>query len=146
MQGIIPALQEAIATGLVTLATQRNHKKKLLGMGVLALSGLVFIIALVFLALAAYRFLSVVYTPAVSFLVIGLGLFLLGLMFFIIGRVLLREREIRNDRQAREEIVRMLDIVTNDVEKGLVGPIRDNPKTSLAAALLAGFVTGEKIL
>ncbi len=145
MEGMLPVLKEAIVSGVVATATRRGPRKKLAGMAVMVFAGLVLFLAIVFIALANYEWLSAQYSSPVAYLVIGLTLLLLSAITFFLARASLHSHERNIDEHSREEISRLVDLLAEELSGELAEPVRNNPKTSLAAAAVAGFLAGDRL-
>lgn len=115
------------------------------GFGLLAFSGLLLCLGLGFLLGAAYLWFDKNYTPEVAAAMTGILSMLLALLgaagayFF----AYFRRRRIQT---LKSEIAETVQTALEYADEELGEPVRENPKTAVMIASLAGFVAGERFL
>lgn len=141
----MPVLKDALVAALISHAARPKRRADMAGLGLLVLSGLVAFLALIYAALGLFTWLDTLYTAQAAFAIVAAGLAALALGAGWCGLRILRRRERDVGGDARRELRALVDMLADDVLPGVIEPVAANPKTALAAAVLAGFLTGEKI-
>lgn len=145
MDRVIPVLKDAVVAALIAQAARPKRRADMAGAGLIILAGLISFLALIFGSLALYTALDVRYSAQAALAIVAGALLFVALVVGWSGMRFFsrQEREVRV--RSREEIRSLVDTLADDVLPGIAQPVKENPKTALAAAALAGFLTGEKI-
>ena len=145
MQGLMPIVKQAVVSGLIAQTTHRSRRADLAAVGFIILSGFVLVLAALFGALAAYNWLEQSYSEPAAFAFVGGALLFISATIFFIGVRILKRGDRVSSQRSQEEIHKMVEMLAEDIPEEIVGPIKDNPKTAMLAATVAGFLVGEKI-
>lgn len=145
MQRLVPFIKDMALSGLVAQATRRSYRDDLAGLGLVAMAGFIFLIALIFCSLAAYSWLEVKYGAGTAFAIIGVVLFLLGGISFFAGMRIVKRDDRTPASHLQGEIKKFVTMVGDDLPEEILQPVKDHPTTALAAALLAGLILGRRI-
>jgi len=140
MERLLPLIKGAAVNGLVAKASGREQRKMAAGAGMFVLAAGIFFLALIFAAVAAFGFLTLVYSQPVALSLVAAGLLVITGLLLLGGARMIKRGHQHVDIQARQEATRLVDMFSDDFLKELEEPIRDHPKTALAGALLAGFL------
>lgn len=105
----------------------------------LATSALFAVTGVFFLALSLNRYFENIYAPDKAALVSAVVVFT-GALLAMMLRALLRLRKESNIESSRKEIRDNIHVLIRDVCTELEDPVRENPKTAVAVAALAGFL------
>ena len=149
MERFTPILKEVAVSGLLAVLTVRHRRNNLGGMGLSLIAGSLFVIAAVFLAIAGFYFLQTFYSAPVAFALMGLLLIVAGAFMLFMGRRAAIRREMLIAAQSQAEVARLVDLVADDLghelADNIADPVRENPKSAMAAAIIAGFLTGGRV-
>ncbi len=145
MERLLPIVKEAVVSGLIAQATHRDRRSDMAGIGLIIFAGVVFLLAVIFCAMAGYHWLAQQYSTPVSFSIIAGTLLVTSALFFVLGQKAMGHSQRNSTRRSREEISKLFDIVTDELSQDIAEPVKENPKTSLAAAAIAGFLAGDRI-
>lgn len=146
MEQLLPVIKNAMVNGLVDQAVHRDNRKSLAGLALAVLAGLVFFLAVVFAALGGYHFLIVLYSPPIAYMIIGAVLLVLcGAILFWAQHILKKESR-KVSAHSREELTQLVTVIIDGFSHDLAEPVRHNPKTAMAAAAIAGYLAGGKML
>lgn len=92
-----------------------------------------------FLALSLNRYLERIYTPDKAALA-SAGVVFAGSFLAVLLRTILKSRKESKLEESRKEIRDNIHVLVRDVYSELEDPIRENPKTAVAVAAIAGFL------
>lgn len=126
---------------------EKQRSVKLSGLWLLAVSGVLSCAGLVYLLIAFNTWLAVQYGPVMGPLITGLCAFLLaGIAAMAFVQV---EKKPAAPQPASEDSViqtaEALFAALEHATQGLEEPIANNPRTSVALASLAGYMTANKV-
>lgn len=119
-----------------------NHKT---GLSLLASAGLMLAVALGFFIYAGYLWLNATYDPQTATMLAGLMALALAVLCALGAYGVTRYKRWRVER-FKNEIADTMHMALEMADEELAEPVRDNPKTALLIASLAGFIAGEKML
>ncbi len=143
MSPLLPLAEKALMSGLLTRkATLMGISK--LGLGLAALSGFFMLIALIYGSLAAYGLLLEYYAVPIAALIVAGSIFSLGLISGLSGFVLLKRKR-KAALWQEGEIMALMDQFADFLGDDLVEPIKENPKTAVFLASVAGFLAGDHL-
>jgi high-affinity Fe2+/Pb2+ permease len=111
----------------------------------LMISGVLAVVAIGFLMAAGYDWLLTQYDLQTARLYMGGFVFLLAALFAVVAMAIYsyRQRKIRAYYEVvKDNFQHAMTIVGEELEE----PIRENPKTAMLIAGLAGYIAAEKIL
>lgn len=143
MQALMPLIEQVIIDRLLSQKAPLMRKNKF-GIGLTVLGGAMFLLGLVFAALAGYGWLLMHYPqPTAALITAG---FILGLSILtsLVGVALLQRRAPPR-RQDEEEIMEAVSEIMTIVSEELAEPIQENPKTAVILSGVAGFAAGERM-
>ena len=97
-----------------------------------------------FLALALYEYLEGLYAPYIAALISSALIFVIALAALALKAVLHREKT-SSPQSAQDEFSQNIHVLIKDICEELEVPVRENPKTSVAIAALAGLLAARRI-
>lgn len=116
------------------------------GLSLYALAGTLFVTSLGFFIVAAYLWIENNYFPPEKAAAMAGGL-ILALSCLCAGAAyLILQYKRSRARKLKAELTQTLHTLADIAEEELSQPIKDNPKTSVLIASLAGFIAGDKFL
>lgn len=119
--------------------------KNKVGFGLFALSGLSFALGLGFVGYGTHLYIAANYPPDVAAFMTGGLSMIFAVVIACAGYFFLRYRKYKISKikaDISETITNAIDIFGDDS----VEAIKNNPKTSVLVASVAGFIAGEKLL
>lgn len=145
MNALLPLIEQAIVNGVLDKKAPFMRKNKF-GVGFAALSALLFIMALIFAVISLHGWLLTYYLPPVAALIVAGVVLGFSLITGAIGYMFLKSRaKPGSPHEAGDDVTKLLGDVTALVEEELSESVRENPKTAVLLASLAGFVAGEHL-
>jgi len=98
-----------------------------------------------FLFYAEYAFVTTSYTPEIAALAVTLTAWAAGLLSAIVGISIVNNNRNRRSHHAgpAPDIAKTVTALIDSIAEELEDPIRDNPKTAVMIASLAGFLAGD---
>jgi hypothetical protein len=137
MSGIISLIEPLIAAMFV----KRTGKTE---WALLILAVLCGGMGLFFLALGLYRYLENFYAAHIAALISSLLVFAVAALAMGLRKVLLSKR-ISSHKSVHDELTENIHVLVTGLFDELEVPIRENPKTSVALAALAGLLAARRI-
>lgn len=119
--------------------------KNKVGFGLFALSGFSFIFGLGFVGYGGHLYMAANYPPDIAALMTGGFAIVFAAAVACIGYLFLSYRKYKVSKikaDIAQTIAGAMDMFSDELGE----PIKDNPKTSVLIASLAGFIAGEKLL
>lgn len=120
----------------------RNSKAIL---ALFCLAGLFFVFGLGMIIYAAHIWAATVYAPEVAAALTGAWILGLAILCALIALAVVKHKE-RKTREMQAEMVQSMHVALELVHDEIEEPVRENPKTSLAVAALAGYAAAHKML
>lgn len=120
--------------------------KSKLGIGLYAFFAFMFFSGIVFLLYAWYLWLNTTYPAEVAALTTGLSSIGFALVSLMVGNMILSNRRRKAEIARQKTQAEMTEAIQNFVllaAQDFETPVRENPKTAVAAASIIGFVAGE---
>ena len=143
MRFLMPFIEQFVIDAIMGMKPVASPKNKL-GLGLMALSGFLFLLALSFLSVFGYIQLQTIYPAAQAALLMAAGVFILFLCTALSGYLIFKKKS-KHTNVRRQHLTDMIyqfgELIGDEIDT----PIRDNPKTAVLLASLAGFVAGEKL-
>lgn len=136
---VVQILMDTIDRWSVKSNTQRGA-----GLWLLALSGLLGVVSVVYAAIALHTYLLENYMPMTAALLtclVCLGLAVISLT----ARDLLRRRSIKKQTEATPDIKNALLSALSSITQELEEPVAENPRTSIVLAGITGYMTGNRL-
>jgi hypothetical protein len=115
------------------------------GAGLMILSGLMLAAGLGFIIYASYLWLNAHYLPDMAAALTGALALFMAVLSALMAHAYSEYKRLRL-RKIKAEATQTLQNAFDMLNAELEHPIRENPKTSVLIASLAGFMVGEKIL
>ncbi len=140
MKMLLPLIQQAALSGLACRSASLMSMNKF-GLGLVALSGFVFLMALIFLVLSGYGWLLTHYEQPVAALIVSAYSLSISLVFCLGGVLIVKRKSIRQ----RQQITKLMSEISDAVNEQFSEPIKDNPKTAVVMASVAGLIAGERL-
>lgn len=146
MEGVFPIIRDIVVNGVLARATERDYRPVMVGSGIMALAGIIFVLALIFASLALFGFLQTVYSDPVAYSILAAVLLVLCGITMIAGRRAMTARATAISAQSQQEVKELIDqLLSEDLWDDIRRPVQDHPKTALATAAVAGFVAGDRM-
>lgn len=143
MHLLIPFIEQFVIDAIMGSKPVASPKNKF-GLGLAALSGFLFMLTLFFISLFAYNELQAYYTQPQAALLMAAAIFILGVCTSL-SAYLLFKKKTKHNTVRRKHLSDIIYQVGEMIGEEIDGPIRDNPKTAMILASLAGFVAGDKL-
>jgi hypothetical protein len=145
MNSLKPLIKKAVAEGIIAQANRHSYKRDAAGAGVIFMAGLIALAALGFLIASVYTVLLLIYPVQIAAALTGAGLLILSGLIFWSGARLMQQKRREDETVTRERIESLVDVMADNVTEEMSEPVRDNPKTAMAAAAIAGFLAGDRL-
>jgi hypothetical protein len=148
MEQFLPLIKDTLVSAVLAEATRRAQKRSIAGLVLYVLAGFVLALALGFLSIACYDWLLTKYSTQAS---AGIcAAILAGVAVVVLaGAHYLRTRNRGADEMLAGESMQQLMAAVSDAAEQLphelAVPVKENPKTSLALAAVAGLLVGNRI-
>lgn len=123
------------------------------GVSRISISGVIFLwFAAVLIVLGAgfflyaeYIFTAMTFTPQMAAVIVALTAWAIGLVSAAIGVSIISNNRVRRSQHAGSapDIAKTVTALIDSIAEELEDPIRDNPKTAVMIASLAGFLAGD---
>ena len=142
---ILPLIQQLVIARMSEGPSAPRFSFAELGLDILAI--ILALTGLGFCLYGEYVWLLSVFTPAIAAFCVGGSAFTLALALTLVGDLISSGKSKRSSRTESAPSVDLPKLVSdtiNSLSEELEEPIRDNPKTALMLASLAGFVAGER--
>jgi hypothetical protein len=107
--------------------------------GLSAFSAFLGVIAVFFLALSLYKYLEKTYTSDIAALGAAGAVLLLAMLSYLVAWIAGRKKKQLQTVSAQNDMKNDIRVLIHDVCRELDEPVRENPKTTLLIAALAGF-------
>ena len=142
---MLAAIAKQIVVEGITGAAVRKSRTTPAGYGLYALAGGIGIIGVVFLAIAVYGLLLTAFSMPAAATMTGAGILALsGILVWVAQTVFEKKKRIiatEEIKQVDVMVSQLMDAVSDEI--GV--PVRENPKTALALAGLAGLMLGGRL-
>jgi hypothetical protein len=139
MSLITPLIKEILIDGVLVARLRSKAEAKMLGFGLYAIAGLFAAAGAAFLIYAGFLALETIYTPLESALWAGGIMLALAAIAGVAASVYLHRRK-KHSLAGTEELSAAFHSLFDTLEHEISGPIRENPKTAIALAGLAGLM------
>lgn len=143
MHLLMPFIEQFIIDAIMGSKPVASPKNKF-GLGLAALSGFFFFLMMFFISLFAYNELQAFYTQAQAALIMAAAIFILALCSSL-GAYLIFKKKSKHSFARRQHLSDMIYQLGEMIGDEIDAPIRDNPKTAMILASLAGFVAGDRL-
>lgn len=142
---IHPLARQLLINGLMARSAVRGVRRGSAWVGYVLIAGGIAMIAIVFLAIAGYGLLLQSFAQPAAAALTGLGLALVALGMGGVGYLCFTGKIGRPAPKKPEGLIENIEEKLQEVLSNLDEPIRDNPKTAMLLAAMAGFAAGDKI-
>lgn len=137
-------VKQLIVDGIVSTASRTTINNSA-SVGLYALAGGISIIGIVFLAIAVYGLLLENLTMPAAASITGAGILALAGVFVLIGKYAVKKIARRRHTEKFHNVEVLVGQLLEDVLGDIENPIRENPKTAMILAGLAGFMAGDRL-
>lgn len=137
-------VKQLIVDGIVSTASRTTINNSA-SVGLYALAGGISIIGVVFLAIAVYGLLLENLTMPAAASITGAGILALAGVFVLIGKYAVKKIARRRHTEKFHNVEVLVGQLLEDVLGDIENPIRENPKTAMILAGLAGFMAGDRL-
>ena len=140
---VSPLLKEMVINGLL-IAKMRTQPQTKAGLALYGLSGLFAVTGIPFLGYGFYLWIiSQEHTPLEGALYTTLALFALAAVCGLAGHIMTTRLKRRRAMLHQDDMAGLVQTLLGAIEEELEGPMREYPKTTLAAAAIAGMFAGK---
>jgi hypothetical protein len=142
---LMPVIKQLLIEGVMSSRSPILPKVSAAGISLMGLSGALAIIGIAFVMVSEYFWLKAMYMPDMAALFTAGTAVFLSLFFGLIGMAIMKQGK---DRHAvhtpPQDIAKTIGALVDSLGEELEQPIRENPKTAVMLASLAGFVAGDR--
>ena len=135
---------QLLISKLVSNETPVSRTRKI-GMNYIFISGFFIALGLAILLYAGYVHLNKEYSQEVALMFVGVGALLIAVLNACCAYLYYRFKR-HQVMKTKDEIIDVIESALNEIDQEIAEPIRQNPKSSAAIALIAGFMAGERFL
>ena len=118
-------------------------RKNKFGLGLMALSALLFCAGVIFAMMSGYGWLLTQFTQPLAALISAGFILGLALLSSLTGFLLIKKQPAPAMQQ--DEMLQIIDAVTELLGEELTDPIKENPKTAILLASVAGFAAADHL-
>lgn len=144
MNALMPLVEQFVVNSLVSKQAPFMRKSKL-GLGLIALSGLFFCAALVFLIIAGYGWLLTQFTQPEAALITAGFIMATSILTALSAILVLRKAPQQAINTQSDEIHEMVTMIGELLGEELETSIRENPKTAMILAGAAGLIAADRL-
>lgn len=144
MKALLYLIEQVAVRGLVNRKAPSTGNNKL-GLGLMALSGLLFCVALVFAILSFYGYVLIHYTQPIAALIVSGSVVAASLICSLIGYSCLKKKQQKPSSLQDNDITQIISEITDMIGEEWAETIQENPKTAVLLAGVAGLVAGERL-
>lgn len=147
MAAFAPVLKQLMLDGIMSSpAMPRLPRVSPAGIFFLWLSAVMIAMTLGFALFAEFSYLSKTYTTDVAALGVACTALAIALLSAAVGMLMMSRRQVRRPAHhvgPQPDIAKTITGMIDSLAEELEEPIRDNPKTAIMIASLAGFLAGD---
>ena len=148
MAALTPVLKQMMLDGIMSSPSMpRLPRISATGIFFLWFAAVTAVLAVGFLLFAEYAYLTVTYTPEMAALGVACTAMAISLLSAATGMVVMNKRSAKAKRminmQPQPDIAKTITGLIDSLSEELEEPIRENPKTAIMIASLAGFLAGD---
>ncbi len=146
----IPLMKQLVLEGLMSAPVPRLPRINLTGIALVLCGVVLGVMSVVTLFIAEYLYLATLYSAPLAALGVACTALALSLLACAGGMMVMsskRNRRARHIPQAasQPDIAKTVSALIDSIAEELEDPIRENPKTAVAIAGLAGFLAGDQV-
>lgn len=146
----IPLMKQLVMDGLMNAPVPHLPRISLTAIALTLCAVLMAFMTLSVLLIAEYFYLSQIYIAPVAALMVAGTSCALALLTWGAGKMITAQKNApsaaREEFMARQpDIAKTVSALIDSIAEELEEPIRDNPKTAMAIAGLAGFLAGDQV-
>ncbi len=146
----IPLMKQLVLDGLMSAPVPRLPRISMTGIVLIMCGALLGIMSLVTLFIAEYLYLITLYSAPLAALGVACTVLSLALLVSAAGMISMSSKRRRPARhmmaaQPQPDIAKTVSALIDSIAEELEEPIRENPKTAVAIAGLAGFLAGDQV-
>lgn len=146
MHGLLPIVKIAASELLAVKASRNSLGDNLTGLAWYVIGGVSLIIALIFAGIAGYGYLQTMMPAPAASGVMALIFIAVAGSFAIAGRQMMRkDNQKKKDAHVEKFATQLTEQIAEFLDQDFSGPIRDNPKSALMTAAVAGFLAGGRL-
>lgn len=147
MMAIAPLLKQLMVEGIMNVPVPRLPRISFIGLAFIWLGAVLSIMAIAMLFFAEYAYLATIYSVPMAALGVACTIMAAGLICISTGMMAMNNRRTRAKRMdlasPPPDIAKTMTALIDSIAEELEDPIRDNPKTAVMMASLAGFLAGD---
>ena len=147
----IPLMKQLVLEGLMSAPVPRLPRISLTGIALIMCGVVLGVMSVVTLFVAEYLYLVTLYTAPLAALGVACTALALSLLTCAGGMLVMSSKRSRRrarhvpQAQAQPDIAKTVSALIDSIAEELEDPIRENPKTAVAIAGLAGFLAGDQV-
>lgn len=146
----IPLMKQLVLEGLMSAPVPRLPRISFTGIAFMLCGIVLGFMSVVTLFIAEYLYLITLYSAPLAALGVACTALVLMLLCGGLGMLFMSDKRGRRARhtaptQAQPDIAKTVSALIDSIAEELEEPIRENPKTAVAIAGLAGFLTGDQV-
>lgn len=140
-----PLIKELLLKGLVAGTAVQTAKKTSVGVAYYASAGVIALLGIVFLSIAAYGLLLESFTMPMAASITGLTIIAIAAAVALTGYVHLHKRKVVRKAGFDGNFIDSIENTAKSLLAGFEGPVKDNPTMAVLLAALAGFAAADQI-
>ncbi len=146
----IPLMKQLVLDGLMHAPVPRLPRISLTGIALVMCGVVLGMMTVVTLFIAEYLYLVTLYTAPMAALGVACTALALSLLSCAGGMMVMSDKRARRARHTAQapsqpDIAKTVSALIDSIAEELEDPIRENPKTAVAIAGLAGFLAGDQV-
>jgi len=142
VKALIPLIEQIVINGMMSSKAPMMRKNKY-GLGLMALSVLLTLVAVVFLIISGAAWLMTQFTQPMAALITAAFIMGAAVISALTGVLIAKSK--KQPEVHTDELAELTGIITDLLGEELAQPIIDNPKTAVLLASAAGFVAGDRL-
>ncbi len=140
-----PLVRELLVNGLMAGAAVRTTKKKTAGLGYYAIAVIFAVMGFIYAVWAGYAYLALTLGAPVAAGFVAGALFIVSAGIALAGYLVVKSKQGAMKKPSFDgNFIGEMEARVKSLIDELEDPIRDNPKSALLMAALAGFAAGDK--
>ena len=145
MSVLAPIVRDLLVKGIVARTAVQTARHGTAGIGFFILAGGIGLVGFIFLCIASYGLLLEYFTMPVAAAITGGAIWAIAACVALAGWMKFRKISLAPKPKMDSGMFDSIEDMLKPVLEPLEEPIRDNPKTAVLLAALAGFAAGDRV-
>lgn len=144
----IPLMKQLVMEGLMSSPSPRLPRISFTAIAMSICAAILVIMTFSVLLIAEYLYLTQTYIAPVAALMVAGTSFAFAVLAWATGKIIAHNKNAPHydvSRTSQPDIAKTVTSLIDSIAEELEDPIRDNPKTAVAIAGLAGFLAGDQV-